>query len=77
MQKQHAKFFDKYIDATNISPCTCAKCFPLETSTVEVSDNDLLHCKYCDNEFCTEKDLLAHENKFHQVTSKEKTILKG
>ena len=75
VQKQHAKFFDKYIDATNLSPCTCAKCFPLETRNVEVSDDDLLHCKYCDDEFCTEKDLVAHENEFHQISSQRKTII--
>ena len=34
VQKQHAKFFDKYIDATNLSPCTCVKCFPLEPSEI-------------------------------------------
>ena len=35
VQKQHTNFLDKYIDATNLSPCTCAKCFTLEHSEIE------------------------------------------
>ena len=73
VQKQHANFFDRYIDATNLSPCTCAKCSP----PVEISDDNLLHCKFCDNEFSTENDLVAHVNEFHQVLSQGKTILDG
>ena len=35
MQKQHATFFNKSIDVTILSPCNCAKCFPLEPSEMK------------------------------------------
>ena len=70
VQNQHANFFDRYIDASNLSPCTCAKCSPLDTRTVEISDDNILHCKFCDHEFCNENDLVAHVNEFHQVQGK-------
>ena len=43
--------------------------------TVEISDDDMLYCKYCYEEFNTSSVLKAHENEFHQVPSQEKTIL--
>ena len=75
VQKQHAKFFKDYIDATNLSSCTCVKCYSLETRPVEMSDDELLYCKHCENEFCNENDLQAHNNEFHQAPPHEKTII--
>ena len=43
--------------------------------TVEISDDELFHCKHCDDEFCNENDLLAHNNVLHQVPSNEKKVL--
>ena len=45
VQKQHAKFFDKYIDATNLSPCTCVKCFPLEPPSKSKYDSKVIIIK--------------------------------
>ena len=45
------------------------------TQTVEISDDDTLHCKHCYDEFSTAKDLKAHEHEFHHVSFQEKTIL--
>ena len=77
VQNKHSKFLDKFIDATKLCSCTCIKCFPLETRTVESSNDEILYCKHCDDEFYTEKDLVAHENEFHKVPSQERTILEN
>ena len=47
----------------------------ITTRTVEISDDDIFHCKYCYDEFDTTQDLEAHENEFHQIPSHEKTLL--
>ena len=50
--------------------------FDITTRPVEVSDDEIFQCIYCDYEFVTEKDLSVHETKFHQViSSDEETIL--
>ena len=40
VQKQHANFFDKYIDdATTLSPCTCANCSPPEPKQTQTNSS--------------------------------------
>ena len=41
VQKQHATFFDKSIDATILCPCNCAKCIPSEPSEMKQASSKL------------------------------------
>ena len=41
VQKQHATFFDKSIDATILSPCNCTKCIPSEPSEMKQAPSNL------------------------------------
>ena len=35
VQKQHRNFLDKYIDVTDLPPCTCANCLHLDSSKMK------------------------------------------